>query len=84
MFHHCRNSHIKQDIMYFLESHIDGFEGYGVTVRRNGEIQTASIKINTNDTAISKLDIAGYPQEEDEDSALAATDKQALSRNKVM
>jgi len=61
IFHHCRNAHIKEDCMFILESQIDGFLGYIVCILPNGEVQTGSIKIDTSETNISKLDITGYP-----------------------
>jgi len=61
ILHHCRNAHIKEDCMYILESQIDGFLGYSVCVLSNGEVKTGSIKIDTSDTTISKLDMTGYP-----------------------
>ena len=46
ILHPCRNAHIKNDCMYFLESQIDGFVGYCVAVKDNGEIHTGTVKVN--------------------------------------
>ena len=47
--------------MYFLESQIEGFVGYCIGIKENGEIHTGTIKVNYNETDMTKLDLSSYP-----------------------